>query len=116
MFGRCIKLVNVRFFFNGFDLFKITFFLNIILLQTIVYGQFQKIDSENNNTVKLVFHTVVGLLPLQLDSIYINSQKDTFSVSKFKYFISHISFVDDNGKEEKIQEISKRKAAKKIAY
>lgn len=47
-----------------------------------------------NTTVSFHFLHVAGNAELYLDSSYINNQGEKFSVSQFKYYVSHISLKD----------------------
>lgn len=51
-----------------------------ILFEVVAYAQTIK-------NIKLAFHTMVGNKPLAFDSNYITSNGDTFSVTKFKFFV-----------------------------
>lgn len=65
-------------------------FITALFLQTMACAQ----SANKELSIKLVFHSVVGNRPLILDSDYITSLGDTFSVSKFKFYISHIVFTN----------------------
>lgn len=73
-------------------------FITALFLQTVAFGQ----SAKRTFCVKLVFHTMIGNQPLALDSNYTTLFGDTFSITKFKYYISHISFFTADGKEETI--------------
>lgn len=54
----------------------------------------------NENKVVLNFENYVGAQPLQLNGPdYVSGHGDTFKVTLYKYYVSNIVFVKDNGEE-----------------
>lgn len=51
-------------------------------------------NSQQSYNVQIHFHHFVGEQSLQLDSIYQNKLNESFSVRKFRYYISNIRFYD----------------------
>ncbi len=62
------------------------FCIIFIAIQSIAFPRHAKLTFCQ---VKLVFHTVVGNSPFQFDSNYVSSLGDTFSITKFKYFVGN---------------------------
>jgi hypothetical protein len=52
-----------------------------------------------NGVVQLKFQNVVGNQPLQFNTAYTNSFGESFSISKYKYYISNIALVDEVGNQ-----------------
>src|SRR5438045_1405575 len=60
---------------------------------------FVRSPSPGNPVTVLQFRHSVGNKPLQLfDEVYANRFNEPFSVTKFRYYISHISIVDTSNK------------------
>jgi hypothetical protein len=77
---------------------------NIFLLLQLYFLSFlntqshsQKITTSNTGTVKITFINTVKGKPLELNTgNYTNPFGETYTVSKFKYYISHVSMVKYN--------------------
>ena len=53
-----------------------------------------KVYGQHTISVTLLFEHTAGTQPLELDKVYTNSFSESFSVSKFRYYISGIEFKD----------------------
>lgn len=54
-------------------------------------------SNPTTGTLSLYFENRVDTLPLQFDSLYVNTNGDTFSVTKLNYYISNIILTKNDG-------------------
>lgn len=76
-------------------------FLRILIFFITLLLQFAA-KAQSTKVIKLVFHTMVGNSPLQLDSNYATPFGDTFCITKFKFFISHILFTNYSNAQQNV--------------
>lgn len=81
--------------------------LGLLLIGCLVFGGCKKELSATGDptTVTLQFTDVVGIVPLTLGTVYMNSLNETFNVSSFKYYISNIQLFSRNGSVQHINGI-----------
>ena len=78
---------------------KNAYFTGIFFIGFLIAGFTPRHDT-NNSTNTLHFKNWVGNKELQLfDETYTNSFGESFVISKFRYYISHISFIGAGNKE-----------------
>ena len=76
------------------------YFAILVYLLCLTTGAFKRNPGKTTMTTSIHFKNWVGTIPLVLfDETYTNGFGEPFVISKFRYYISNISFIDASNKE-----------------
>ena len=84
--------------------FPVCFYFLIIIIAIFYSAAFAEYGSKKNKTITIQFHHYAGNALLTLDtSNYKNNLGQLFTVTKFKYYISNITLIEQDNSELKLQ-------------